>query len=278
MKINEWKLEENLGVQIKEIRLINKDEKEKVSHSRIERNIFESKLPYKYQLLLYKLLKFYSLPFEEIKNNNWRIEVMGVYLKPENGHDTPHISLYADGEKAYYNGVTSISDMYSNIIFFKFKTKYVFPEPGSIRFEWFWKDDNKKIIKEYDADFLSSSIYLNKLPDDFVELKLHNIASQVFNDFREGKSIKKFLFNSDFESSIIKKFDWINQEDDIRTFHRSMYPTYIPSHQGYSNVLMVKQYYKRNTDINNNIGEQNFYFVEDNKGEWKIVDIGEMVK
>lgn len=276
MMVPGWQIDQNgPQVQIKEIRLINKeakpflfDENEKdIRHSIIKL----SWMPYQLKEPLLRIISFYSLSYD--KTNAWYLEVSGIYLNPDKGDTShqPEIGIKVNGvDKGIRGGGTLYQDN-SNFMFFTTRADMVEPDIQSLEVRWQWKGDTGTQV--FGKDFKTTAYVFTSIPreyDDFDPEKA--IVTALRRYLRDGNQTGFFE-----DKAWEQKLEFIQPYTETMSTEAST--NYIGKYKGYEHVFSVKMNYIFNPDnsVNQHFdGTQTFYAVEE-KGAWRIIEISDFV-
>lgn len=265
------------GLHFKEINLVNKTgniEGMILSDSLIK---FLNKVPTnKLQMMVYKIIKFYSNPY--VKNENgWRLTLSGVVVKDSFENDISwkapiNISVeYSNCEKIrLIDGVSTVSSSNSNIVYLGARRNDVDPSLVPAKISWYW---DKDYVFELELDNVAFKTNKNGFFD------YRPIEREKFFSFREEtievyRNIKK---GKKIQSELIKDIDVLAQFETMRKYPNGIthfdFPTYIGNYKGHANVFAMNiqyQYIKRDNYDTADL-YQTLYFIEQD-GKWKLID------
>ncbi|MBU7007739.1 hypothetical protein [Phosphitispora fastidiosa] len=275
MYLPEWKLSEDNPVQIKEIRIINKESKSPEIPDNIwNRLILKSNwVPDSAKYFLVRVIRFYSFTYD--KSNSWILEASGCYLDADAEADVevksnfPDIDLKINGADVVTQGMSSRGNEESNFRLFTARAQNIGHNVKSIEILWEWNGKNGQ--QTYTNDFTSISYsFFDSKPGEYQNFDPEVAASEAFWNYLKGKDADGFALA---RSELEQKLMWIKGHEDmsVQTITR-----YVGNCAGFDGVMSVKfscTLEPEITGIETTDVSQVFYLVQQN-GKWKIIYIG----
>lgn len=263
-------------VQIKEIRLSNKDWKNPEYTNltnEISKAILTTKqLPDSIKTNLVKALYFYSLPYNT--RDAWFLEVSGVYLNNSSTEteEWSNLTLKADGNFLARQTVSNMGNTGSNLRFFTVKFPKVNPDFNSLEVEWNFQGNNGRAV--YKNEFRTTTYsFFDSKPREHQGYNPERVASEAFWSYYSNRSTTNRIKLS---KELIDKLIWAKKQKDIVIY--SPYLSYLGDYKGFKNVVTVEMNYILEPKESDKVdGSQIFYLIEQN-GVWKIIDISSFRK